>query len=323
VTRALRLGLAGLVAGLAAFAVLAAWSGVAATGERVLGALWVLPLAIAVHATQLLLGAAAWRVFIGPHPSLGRTLALRWIREGVNSLLPVAHIGGALVAARLLAQSGVPAARAGSSTVLDLTVEAATLVPVASLGVAILAPVSKDLSWLPWTLGFIVLVAGGIVGFALAQRAGLLRLVEWAAERIGRSVPVLSGGVPGMHADLLAVAARPGLLRRAATWHLLSWSLGAVEVWLMAAALGVQLSVMDALALESLGMAARGAGFAVPGAIGVQEGGLVLAAGLLGIPPDVGLAVSVLKRLREVLVGLAGLALWHRVSRDVPGSAEG
>jgi len=319
VTRALRLGLAGLVAGLAGFALLAAWSGVAATGERVLDALWVVPFAIAVHVTQLLLGTVAWLVLIGPGPSLGRTLVLRWVREGVNSLLPVAHIGGALVSARLLAQAGVPVARAGSSTVLDLTVEAATLVPVALAGVAIVASVSADLSWLPWTLGFLGLVAGGIAVFALAQRAGLLRAVEWAAERVGRSVPALSGGMPGMHADLLAVAAQPWVLPRAAGWHVLSWSLGAVEVWLIAAALGLTLSPTHAFALESLGMAARGAGFAVPGAIGVQEGGLVLAAGLLGIPADMALALSVLIRLREVLVGLAGLALWQQAVRVVPG----
>ncbi len=322
-TRTLRLGLAGLVAGLAAFALLGAWSGVAATGERVLGALWVVPLAIAVHLLQLLLGAAAWRTLIGPGPSLGRTLILRWIREGVNSLLPVAHIGGPLVATRLLTQTGVPVARAGSSTVLDLTVEAATLLPVALVGVTIVASMSADLSWLPWTLGFLMLVAGGIAGFALAQRAGLLRVVEWAAERMGRSIPALSGGMPGMHADLLAVAAQPGLLLRAAIWHLVSWSLGGVEVWLMALALGFHLSATHALALESLGMAARGAGFAVPGALGVQEGGLVLAAELLGVPAGMGLAVSVLKRLREVLVGLAGLALWHRIARIVPGQAGG
>ncbi len=318
-TSALRLGLAGLVAGLAAFAALAAWSGVAATGGRVLDALWVVPLAVAVQMTQLLLGAIAWWLLIGPGPSLGRALILRWIREGVNSLLPVAHIGGALVAARLLAQTGVPVARAGSSTVLDLTIEAATLVPVALAGVAIVASVSADLSWLPWTLGFLGLVAGGIAAFAMAQRAGLLRAVEWAAERMGRSVPALSGGMPGMHADLLAVAAQPSLLPHAAGWHLLSWSLGAVEVWLMAASLGLDLSATHAFALESLGMTARGAGFAVPGAIGVQEGGLVLAAGLLGIPPDIGLALSVLKRLREVLVGVAGLALWRQAARAVPG----
>jgi len=136
---------------------------------------------------------------------------------------------------------------------------------------------------------------------------------------MGHTVPALSGGMPGLHADLLSVAAQPGLLPRAAGWHLVSWSLGAAEVWLMAAALGLNLSATNAFALESLGMAARGAGFAVPGAIGVQEGGLVLAAGLLGIPADMGLALSVLKRLREVLVGLAGLALWRQAARVVPG----
>jgi hypothetical protein len=57
-------------------------------------------------------------------------------------------------------------------------------------------------------------------------------------------------------------------------------------------------------------MAARSAGFAVPGALVVQETGFALAAAAVGLPEAVGLSLSLVKRVREVLVGLVGLALW-------------
>ena len=62
--------------------------------------------------------------------------------------------------------------------------------------------------------------------------------------------------------------------------------------------------------LESLGQAARSTGFAIPGALGVQEGGFLVVGLQLGIPGEVALGVSLVKRVRDVLLGLPGLASW-------------
>ena len=67
--------------------------------------------------------------------------------------------------------------------------------------------------------------------------------------------------------------------------------------------------------MESLGQAIRGAAFAIPGALGVQEGGYLLLAPLVGLPPDAGLALSLAKRARELLLGLPGLLYLHLSSR--------
>jgi hypothetical protein len=66
-----------------------------------------------------------------------------------------------------------------------------------------------------------------------------------------------------------------------------------------------------AFVIESLAMAARSAGFAVPGALGVQEGGLVLVGALYGIPADAAVALSMVKRAREVAIGVVGLVMWQ------------
>jgi uncharacterized membrane protein YbhN (UPF0104 family) len=76
-------------------------------------------------------------------------------------------------------------------------------------------------------------------------------------------------------------------------------------------ALGVKVGLGPAFVIESLAMAARSAGFAVPGAVGIQEGGFVLVCGLFGIGADAAIALSVVKRLREVLVGAGALLAWQ------------
>jgi hypothetical protein len=70
-----------------------------------------------------------------------------------------------------------------------------------------------------------------------------------------------------------------------------------------------------ALLLESLGQAVRGAAFAIPGSLGVQEGGFLLLAPFAGLTADTALALSLAKRAREVLLGIPGLLYLHVFER--------
>jgi hypothetical protein len=56
-----------------------------------------------------------------------------------------------------------------------------------------------------------------------------------------------------------------------------------------------------------------GAVLGVPAAAGVQEGGYVLLGGALGIAPEFALALSLLKRGRELIVGTVALLIWHSI----------
>ena len=49
----------------------------------------------------------------------------------------------------------------------------------------------------------------------------------------------------------------------------------------------------------------------VPGALGAQEGGLIVLCALFGIPPDQALALSLVKRAADVALGLPGLLVWQ------------
>ena len=57
--------------------------------------------------------------------------------------------------------------------------------------------------------------------------------------------------------------------------------------------------------------AARSAAVFVPGAIGIQEAGYAVMMPLFGLPPDIGIAVSLLKRAREIAVGAPVLLSWQ------------
>jgi len=68
----------------------------------------------------------------------------------------------------------------------------------------------------------------------------------------------------------------------------------------------------DTLAcLESLAQAAKSLFFMVPAALGVQEAGLIGAGHLFGLGADVALALSLAKRMREIVFGLPALVAWQ------------
>ena len=63
--------------------------------------------------------------------------------------------------------------------------------------------------------------------------------------------------------------------------------------------------------LEGLTQALRHLAFIVPAGLGVQEGALVLFGHTLGLSTELALAVSAVKRLREVLCGVPPLLWWQ------------
>jgi len=63
--------------------------------------------------------------------------------------------------------------------------------------------------------------------------------------------------------------------------------------------------------IESLLYAIRTVAFAIPNAVGVQEGAYILLGGSFGLTPEMGLALSLLKRARDLAIGLPALGVWQ------------
>ncbi len=76
--------------------------------------------------------------------------------------------------------------------------------------------------------------------------------------------------------------------------------------------MGYQLDFGDAVIIESLMHAVRGAAFAVPGALGAQEGGLIVLCAIFGMPPEAALALSLVKRIPDLVIGVPGLSPGRR-----------
>lgn len=278
---------------------------------------------IALHGPQMVASGLGWRTALPGErpPSVRLFLFWRLIREAVNALLPVAQVGGEVVGARLMALppprgGGVPLGAASASVTVDLTLEMAAQVPFTLIGLGLLLAghAAPELAaWVLRGLGAAVVVLAALIA---AQRFGLLRVLEERLLRLAHRHGWQGvEAIKGLHAATVAVYRSPWRIIAGVLCHLASWLLGALEVWAAFWALGRPVNLEDALIVEALGQAFHSLGFAVPGALGVQEGGLILICGLLGIPAPIALELSLLKRVREVALGLPGLLVWHLCER--------
>jgi putative membrane protein len=277
------------------------------------GFLWV----VLFHCGEVALSAAAWHALsegAPDRPRFGRFVLIRWIREAVNNLLPVAQIGGEVVAARLFKRDGVALPRAVAWPTADLTVEMLTQIVFTVLGLYLL-----------WVGGeseeLLHSIAAGLIGataIALAvfgaQLAGVARALERGLVRFGEKFGLAGlGKIEGLHDALSSIYRSRRRVLRACFWHFCCWVAGGVGIWVMLWSIDVHVSLRAALVIEALGQAIRALGFAVPGALGVQEGALILVAGLYGVPPEMALALSIVRRLREVVHGVPALLVWQRL----------
>lgn len=283
--------------------------------EALAAAGWGLVIVALFHLIPQLADNLGWRLLLAksPRPSLPTLTWIRWIREAVDALLPVAQIGGKLVGIRLLMLNRVPGAAAGASVVLELTLSVITQLLFTLMGLGLLLLITHNSAVSFGVLAGVAVGTVGVGGFVFAQRRGLFQtLLNWLSAMTGGQRWIsLVGGAARLDKAIQSLYRHRSTLIFSGAWQLLAWMLGAGEVWLALYFLGHPVTVMEALFLESLGQAIRSAGFSIPGSLGVQEGGYMVLGTVLGLSPETGLALSLAKRVRELLLGIPALITWQ------------
>ncbi len=309
-----RTALLSLSLGMALFIGLIAWQGFAPIAAALaLAGFGVVGLA-AFHLLPLVIDAGAIHV-LGPREGLfADAVRVRWCGESVNSLLPAGQIGGPVLMVRRLAQLGASTAEAASVITVSTTLQTLAQVLFALLGLAALgAHALSSVNEILWITGVSLVLAALTYGFYLAQRRGLF---GWLSRRVaklgaGRDWSSLLSGADAVDLQVQALYREGPKVAASFLLSFVGWTVGTFEVWFALRLIGHPVDWVEALMLESLGQAIRGAAFAVPGALGVQEGGYLLLAPVVGLSPEAALALSLIKRARELLLGVPGLIYLH------------
>ena len=275
-----------------------------------------------------LIGAGCGWFFLfppGTRPALQVCVLIRFLREGANALLPITQIGGEAIGARALALSGAPAALAAASVIVDVLIQATTQFLFALAGLATLAAM-RDAHSAPKTIA-VALVAAvpALGGFFLVQRPIARR---WITRLLGRLAGgrewLAFGAIDALYARLADIHANGRGVAAAVLTHSCVWLFGVLEVWATLAFMGYPCGYSEALVIESLMHAVKGAAFVIPGALGAQEGALLAICAIFGVPAGAALALSLIKRVPDLVFGVPGLIAWQAIEgRALKRSAAG
>jgi putative membrane protein len=239
----------------------------------------------------------------------------RWVREAVDNILPILPGSGALAGARVLFVRGE--GRAGASAVVDLTSELLGQITFGLLGLTLLLAIMPDDPRVPWAalgLGVIIL---SFLGFLGAQLGGLFRFlgrtVDWLRRRVGARAMIERPGDGGdiFHDHIRSFYTHRVRFAGSAASHFLGWAASAMEVWLALLLMGNSLPLIQVLVIESAIFALRSVSFFVPWGAGIQESGYLVLGAMFGLSPDIALAISLLKRGRDLALGIPVVLAWQ------------
>jgi glycosyltransferase 2 family protein len=213
--------------------------------------------------------------------------------------------------ARAAVAHGVPPPVAFGSVVTDITTEMLAQIAFAAVGVAILMGLAPN-----YSMGFpvagsaafgIITIAGACAAFVAFQKYSR----AWLSKLISRLVPNAALLTNQVVECIQAIYRRPTYVSLSVLFHCGGWAASALSTWIALRFMGVQVHVLPVLALESLVCAVRSVAFWVPNGLGVQEVAYATIAPAFGIGAEFALAISVLRRARDIAVGIPILLIWQ------------
>ncbi|OJT26255.1 hypothetical protein BO221_08825 [Archangium sp. Cb G35] len=260
------------VLGVALLAMLVQRAGAEELGRELSRAAPWLPLVLMLEVTRLFLDALATRVAYGSRARevpWRRMLRAQLIGTAVSSVSPTGRASGEAAKAALLGQY------TGGATALA----AAATSQAASL------------------------VSGGLICLLCAFAAYLRTGASWLTLVFGVHALVLLLMGLGMHAGTKGRALPPARTLLAA---LLGRTLQVVQYGILAMAVGIDTTVVEALIAQGLHLVSLAVGALVPGQFGVREGAFALSAGAFGTTPARAMSIALLAHGTQGLFVLLG-----------------
>ena len=274
---------------------------------------WATALVVAVRAAALAgAGIGWWALVPARQPGLSAFVVLRFIREAINSFFPVAVIGGDVIGARLLARFGVIANLAVASVLIDIFVQLVCLFCFVLAGLGIVLSLVGQQQVSATAIGLLAIAVPAAAGFFLALNFGAFEpLVQWLVAFGEKRQWSAFAHVVDLGARLQQIWRNHRGLSESFVVHLAAVFFGAAEVWIALAFMGHPVSLIEAVAIESLGQGGRAAAFMLPGGLGVQDGALIAVCAIFGVPAEIALAMALIKRVPDLVLGAPALLGWQ------------
>lgn len=302
--------------GLGLLTVLVVRSDFAAMWQTLRSAGWDLLWLPPYRSVYFLLYALGWRILLQPYDpqrraSLSFIFWVTTVREGIDRLLPVASVGGGFAGVRLAGWRGIPTAAAAATVATEVLLTMFALYVFTATGLCLLTGLgASEQTYRHVVIALVLSLPVPVVtGLLLRNGAVFGRIEAFLRPMVG--VTALSDGAAALDRELRACLSRGKALASAGVLQLAAFFSASFEVWFALRLFGHPVDARGAIMLEGMTQAMRHVAFVVPAGLGVQEAGFILFGHALGISSELALAVSMAKRMREVLCGVPALISWQ------------
>ena len=278
---------------------------------------WLAPLVLLPYIVISICDAISWRHTLHPEERakvpFHVLLFARMAGEAVNSVTPTATVGGEPLKAHLLRPYGVSTSDGLASIVVSKTALTIAQSLFTALGFAGLLLVMGR----PGLAAFWLVVLLGVLGgftYALVraqQRNPVMAVWRWASrvfprvqilQRIESGVRAIDERLQDFYQD------ERGAFVWATAWNFVGWVFGVIEVQLMCTLIDSPIPWREAFVIEAVAQPIRAVAIVVPGGLGLQEWGGAEFCQYLGMPAPVAATLWLLKRGRELVFDIVGLA---------------
>jgi len=237
---------------------------------------------------------------------LYRTWKVRMVGEVFNSVMPAAGMGGEPVKAVLLKKYyGIGYREGTASLILAKTINMIALVIFLAGGFALMMSTDVLPVWYQVVGGAGLLAFGiAIALFFVVQRYRISSatgnfISRW---RVAGGIAKIIHHVEDMDGRLAEFYTRHiGRLVLATTFAWINWMLGVAEVYFAMMFLGHPITLAEAWVIEAAAQLVRAGVFFIPAGIGAQEGAFLLVCSAVTGVPVLGIAVALIRRVRELI----------------------
>ncbi len=247
----------------------------------------------------------------------------RMVRDAAATCLPFSQLGGILIGIRATGAEASPRTggrsidwpEAASANIVDLTTEVLGQIVFVLIAVMFLVVHQQSSPFAKPVIIGTLLLAVGIGGFIWTQQHGGT-ILKRMARGLSRNIASQWHSAMLSRADTLQekldeMWSHPGRIAEAAAVHLVAWIGSAAAIWVGYYFLGAHLSLSGAIVIEGVACGIMSASFLVPAGLGVQEAAYIALGSAFGIDPSISLGLSLLRRGRDLAIGVPVLLLWQ------------
>lgn len=293
---------------------------------------WGLALVLSVYTLINLADAASWKYAFKPIDAQPMTVGSLWkirqIGEAFNMVTPLGTMGGEPLKAQLVKESfGLSLKNGVASLVVARTTNLLGLILFLIIGVFLIFPSESVASDFKKTAVFSLFIFSSLIFlFLLFQiKGGLKMLTLWASGLpFGESIQHLLEQLENLSHQMMDYYRENRNRCLKSIWYsFVGWVLGIAELYGTFYFLGKTLSFTDIWIIEALVQLIKVASFFIPLSIGALEGGSVLIFAALGMPANLALAVSFVRRVKELTWITLGLAMSGTMYKPSKAESDG